>query len=235
MSRRAAGCPSYSSIVVYTEKSARGFHMTGNQPRLMSHGDYPFHNYLFGFNVGIVPLAITVPALVPGDHVSTAHNQFVYKSALRALGLFLPLQLNEADNSANPYMASCWSFNPIQMRYVLSSYCFRCICWYYNLDLVDMLPCGRPKFPSRQGTCPLEGTQICPCCKVALQPPFALASSLNPCPPYGVASRVPSPFNVSFHVPRTALTRSEFAGGAGPWLVSLLRVALNTVLYVKCV
>lgn len=46
----------------------------------MSHGDYPFHSYLFGFNVGIVPLAITVPALVPGDHVSTAHNRFVTKA-----------------------------------------------------------------------------------------------------------------------------------------------------------
>ena len=32
--------------------------------------------------------------------------------------------------------------------------------------------------------------------KSRYNPPFALASSLTPFPPYGVASRVPSPFNV---------------------------------------
>ena len=164
MSRRAAGCPFYSSIVVYTEKLARGFHMTGNQCLMAT---TPFIAIYLDLMWVSVRLAITVPALVPGDHVSTAHNHLLiqttptpFSTHQRLEGAWtFPFLCNSTKQITpqTPILASCWFFNPIQMRYVLASYCFRCICRYYNLDLVDMLPCGRPKFPSRQGTCPLGG------------------------------------------------------------------------------
>ena len=79
-SRRAAGCPSYSSIADYTKLTPE-FHMAGNQHRLPAAPtmtSLPSNLFMWTRCGHLCPCIITVPALVPGHHTSTVRNRITF-------------------------------------------------------------------------------------------------------------------------------------------------------------
>ena len=132
-SRRAAGCPSYSSIVDYTKLTPE-FHITGNQRSLpavfnkinefctfksiyvdLMWASMPLYHYCIcarSWSSFINPFAT-------GSPQTTTHGYAIYPcaSALRAPSFpsFAPYAA-----SRTPILASCYLFNRFGIRYILA-------------------------------------------------------------------------------------------------------------------